>query len=306
MSIESSFRKANQICNRQLTRIEADRLSLSILYWGFMPAHFDNALHRHSFFEACYVIEGSGSYIEHDTEYPLGKGTSFLSVPGTWHQIRSHTGLTLVYVAFEVDEERTGPSCAEDYHRLAEQARPVIYGADAEPLGHLWETLISIFDDQKPVFPALLQHASTSLLLSVPALHGSYREEAWHHQADAAWDENSLFRQAKLFIADNLSEELTLPRVAGHLHISPRHLTRLFQQHTNQTFVHYIQERRVQLAAQMLLNGDLSIKDIASQCGFQSVHYFTRIFTQKLGVSPAKFRRAQFTEGRSGKHRFTE
>ncbi|MEI0739154.1 AraC family transcriptional regulator [Paenibacillus sp. JTLBN-2024] len=88
---------------------------------------------------------------------------------------------------------------------------------------------------------------STSLLPSVPALHGSYREEAWHHQADAAWDENSLFRQAKLFIADNLSEELTLPRVAGHLHISPRHLTRLFQQHTNQTFVHYIQERRVQV-----------------------------------------------------------
>ncbi|BFH65533.1 AraC family transcriptional regulator [Paenibacillus azoreducens] len=306
MSIESSFRRANQICNRQLTRIETKDLSISILYWGFMPTHFDNALHRHSFFEACYVVAGSGSYIEHDTEYPLNRGASFLSLPGTWHQIRSLAGLTLVYVAFEVDEERTGQSYIEDYRRLMEQAKPVVYGADNEPLGHFWEALISIFAEQKPVAPALLEYSSTSLLLSIPALHGLHRGDALHHQADSAWDENTLFRQAKLFIHDNLSEELTLVTVANHLHISPRHLTRLFQQHTNQTFVHYIQERRIQLASQLLLNEDMSIKDIACQCGFQSVHYFTRVFTHKLGVSPAKFRRVQFSEGRSGKHRFTE
>ncbi|GIO33326.1 MULTISPECIES: AraC family transcriptional regulator [Paenibacillus] len=306
MSIETSFRKANHICNRQLTRIETEDFSLSILYWGFMPKHFDNALHRHSFFEACYVVDGSGSYIDNGTEYPISKGTSFLSLPGIWHQIRSVAGLTLVYVAFEVDGERTGANAVEDYRLLMERAKPVVYGADAEPLGHLWETVISIFDEQKPVVPALLKHASASLLLSIPALHGPQRESVLPHPADHAWEENILFRQAKLFIHDNLSEELTLPKVAGHLHISPRHLTRLFQRHTNQTFVHYIQEHRVQLASQLLLHGDLSIKDIASRCGFQSVHYFTRIFTQKLGVSPAKFRRAQFTEGRSGKSHFTE
>ncbi|MEC0241454.1 helix-turn-helix domain-containing protein [Paenibacillus dokdonensis] len=304
--IEATFRRANQICNRQLTRLDEEDLSISILYWGFMPTHFDNALHRHSFFEACYVIEGSGLYIEHGMEYPLRKGTSFLSLPGTWHQIRSVTGLTLVYVAFEVDEERTGSLYIEAYRQLLEQAQPVIHGADACPAGRFWEALISVFQNEEPVMPSLLKNSSMSLLLSILALHGPKQAFSLQLPTDTLHEENILFRQAKLFINDNLSKELTLMTVANHLHISSRHLTRLFQKHTNQTFVHYVQERRVQFASQLLLEGDQSIKDIACQCGFQSVHYFTRIFTQKLGVSPAKFKRSQFTEGRSGKNHFKQ
>ncbi|MWV46654.1 helix-turn-helix domain-containing protein [Paenibacillus sp. HJL G12] len=304
--IEAAFRRANQICNRQLTKLEENDLSISILYWGFMPEHFDNTLHRHSFFEACYVIDGSGFYIEHGVEYPLGKGTSFLSLPGIWHQIRSATGLTLVYVAFEIDEERTSSLFIEAYRQLLEQAHPVIHSADALPAGRFWEAFLSIFQSPEPAMPALLKCSSTSLLLSILALHGPHPAFAFQPPADAAHDENILFRQAKLFIGDNLSNELTLMNVANHLHISSRHLTRLFQKHTSQTFVHYVQERRVQFASQLLLEGEQSIKDIASLCGFQSVHYFTRIFTQKLGVSPAKFRRSQFSEGRSGKNHMPE
>ncbi|MCJ8012723.1 AraC family transcriptional regulator [Paenibacillus sp. KQZ6P-2] len=302
--IEAAFRRANQICNRQLTKIEENDLIISILYWGFMPTHFDNSMHRHSFFEACYVLEGSGLYTENGMEYPLSKGTSFLSLPGTWHQIRSGTGLTLAYVAFEVDEDRTGSVYTEAFRQLLEQAQTVIIGADAHPVGHFWEALISIFQDSKPAMPSLLKCSSTSLLLSILDLHGPGPAVSFHQPSDAVHDENILFRQAKLFIKDNLSKELTLMTVANHLHISSRHLTRLFQQHTNQTFVHYVQERRVRFASHLLLEGEHSIKDIADQCGFQSVHYFTRIFTKKIGVSPAKFRRSQFTEGRSGKHIF--
>ncbi|KAF9119647.1 hypothetical protein BGX30_003723 [Mortierella sp. GBA39] len=232
MTIQSVFRRANQICNRELTRLEEAGLSIAMMYWGFMPTHYDNSMHRHSFFEACYVVDGEGAYIEQGKEYPLKKGTAFLSLPGVWHQIQSKTGLTLVYAAFE---QQDTPDAGSDV---------------------------------------------------------------------AAAEENSLFRQAKLFIDDNLGEELTLALVAGHLHISSRHLTRLFQANLSQSFVHYIQERRVRRASQLLLQSDLPVKDIASQCGFQSVHYFTRIFTRRLGVSPAKFRRSQFTEGRSGKEHF--
>lgn len=306
MSVETTFRRANQICNRQITKLEKKDLCISIQYWGFMPAHFDNSMHRHSFFEACYVIEGNGLYIEHGTEYPLAKGTSFLSLPGVWHQIRSVSGLTLSYVAFEVDEDRTGKAYTDAYRNLTEHAQPVIFGADAHPAGHFWEALISMFISQKPVPQPLLEYSSTSLMLSILDLHGPDPASPFHGSTATHFEENLLFRQAKLFINDNLSEELTLMKVANHLHISPRHLSRLFQKNMSRSFVQYIQERRVQLASQLLLHENVSIKDIACQCGFQSVHYFTRIFTQRLGVSPAKFRRSQFAEGRSGKNHLSD
>ncbi|MFC3745086.1 helix-turn-helix domain-containing protein [Paenibacillus sp. GCM10012306] len=303
MSIQSSFRRANAICNRHATKIQGDGLSISILYWGFMPAHFDNSLHRHSFFEACYVMDGEGSYYEHDREYDLVKGTAFLSTPGVWHQIRSTSGLTLCYVAFEIDESQTGPFYLEVYRKLAEQRQSVVSGVDFLATGYLWQSLVALCASSGSAIPLALENVAYSLLLSFPELHGLTRTAGESVQQPIS-PGHALFSQAKRFIDDNLSNELTLATVASHLHISSRHLTRLFQEHLSQSFVHYIQERRMQYAAQLLLNDYVPIKDIALQCGFQSVHYFTRVFTRELGVSPAKFRRSQFSEGRSGKNHY--
>lgn len=98
--------------------------------------------------------------------------------------------------------------------------------------------------------------------------------------------EHRHFERAKLYIRDNLSSPLQMAQVARELDISPRHLSRIFQVRLGQTFVHYIQERRIQQAKDLLLHTDLPIKDIAERCGFESVHYFTRVFTKQLGVSP--------------------
>ena len=306
MTIQTVFRRANQVCNRELTRLEEADICMNIMYWGFMPTHYDNTMHRHSFFEICYVLDVEGSYIEQGNEHPLRKGTAFLSLPGVWHQILSSTGLTLSYAAFEVDDQQTGATHLEAFRHLAEHGRPVIHDADKQPAGHLWQALISMF--QSPKIPSLptLSHVSMSLMLSILSLHGTGQQDAAGNIPDKGQEDSSLFRQAKLFIDDNLGEELTLSLVAGHLHISPRHLTRLFQANLNQSFVPYIQERRVQRASQLLLQGDVPVKEIAAQCGFQSVHYFTKIFTRRIGVSPAKFRRSQFAEGRSGKEHFPQ
>lgn len=305
MITQACYRRANQICNRELTQLSTSGLTVPILYWGFMPAHYDNSPHRHSFFEACYVMEGEGFYMENDLSFPLQKGTSFLSFPGIWHQIRSQSGLALCYVAFEVKEEETSLHYNQLFHALTTRGQPVVQQADHEPTGHLWNALLSMFHTSQPVLPALLEQVSVSLVQSLLNLHSDRPTVSHERVSDKPLEENLLLRQAKLFIDDNLTEELTLAMVSNHLHISSRHLTRLFQEHMSQSFVHYIQERRVQLAAQLLLHEHLPIKDIASRCGFQSVHYFTRIFTQKLGVSPAKFRRSQFAEGRSGKEQFS-
>jgi AraC-like DNA-binding protein len=41
----------------------------------------------------------------------------------------------------------------------------------------------------------------------------------------------------------------------------------------------------------MLASSDLSIKEIAYEMGFQSIHYFSRIFKKKTGMSPSEIRK---------------
>ena len=164
--------------------------------------------------------------------------------------------------------------------------------------GLLWLSPLSMFQSGSGVRTAAYAEqlgGFTHIIDSGAHGPGFYQEPS---DLGAREEGASMFHQAELFIQDNLGEPLSLERVAGHLHVTTRHLTRLFRKYGHQSFVHYVQERRVRQAKHLLLNTDRQIKEIAVSCGFESVHYFTRVFTSKLGVTPARFRRSQFSEGR--------
>ncbi|GIP23267.1 AraC family transcriptional regulator [Paenibacillus sp. J22TS3] len=297
----SSFKRANSILNRSIIRVENPELGIQIHYWGFMPRHFDNMEHKHSFFEACYVLTGYGHYLEEGIEFPLQPGTLFLSRPGIQHQIKSTEGLSLCYVAFEPDEISSAEYYVLAFQQLAKLGSPVLQEELNPTPGLLWLSLISLFHSNLPgiQYPNLvLNSMALSLILSILTAHGPALN-ADHFVAETYDEGHFMFRQAELFIKDNLNEPLSLERISGHLHITTRHLTRLFRKYGHQSFVHYVQELRVQKAKHLLLNTNMQIKEVAVLSGFESVHYFTRVFTTKLGVSPARFRRSQFNEGRS-------
>lgn len=52
----------------------------------------------------------------------------------------------------------------------------------------------------------------------------------------------------------------------------------------------FLREARIKHACQMLRNSDLSVSDIAYECGFTDPRYFSRIFRQSKGVSPSEYR----------------
>ena len=56
-------------------------------------------------------------------------------------------------------------------------------------------------------------------------------------------------------------------------------------------FIAYLNDFRLEIAAQMLLAADTNIMDIASACGFDNLSYFNRSFKKKYGVTPGRFRK---------------
>jgi len=47
-------------------------------------------------------------------------------------------------------------------------------------------------------------------------------------------------------------------------------------------------------ATALLINSDRKIADIAGELGYESLHFFTRLFTRHVGMPPGKYR-ARFT-----------
>ncbi|QGQ44824.1 AraC family transcriptional regulator [Metabacillus sediminilitoris] len=58
-----------------------------------------------------------------------------------------------------------------------------------------------------------------------------------------------ILTQTKLYIKDNLSDTLKLSDIAQYLHISSRHLSRLFVKELGVSYSEYVKNERIQKSA---------------------------------------------------------
>jgi AraC-like DNA-binding protein/mannose-6-phosphate isomerase-like protein (cupin superfamily) len=294
MAVKSDYKKMSRILNETAVDLRGDDISFKVQYWGAMPVHLDNHLHRHSFFEVCYVLSGEGIYLESDEEYPLGPGTLFCSRPGKWHQIKSEAGLELYYVAFEVDNARSSEETGNRYLQMMNLNKVVVPLVDESVSAQTWRMLFTLCKQDRTMTKELIRSFAYALLVSFCSEFAEVveSEDLPEHQQISSY----YLQRAKLFIEDNLSSSLSLSQLSDYLNISERHLSRLFAEKIGQTLSHYVQERRVRKSMELLLEKDWTISRIAQETGFESIHYFTRVFTRKIGVAPGKFRKSQLSD----------
>jgi AraC-like DNA-binding protein len=98
--------------------------------------------------------------------------------------------------------------------------------------------------------------------------------------------------QAKLFIDSHYSESIDLNNIADEAYFSKFHFIRLFKKIYNKTPHHYLTQVRVEHARQ-LLTTDISISEVCSSVGFDSVTSFTGLFKKRVGSTPSAFQQKQ-------------
>jgi len=94
------------------------------------------------------------------------------------------------------------------------------------------------------------------------------------------------------YIHEKLDDSLTLEKLARHAGYSPYHFAHLFKAHMGLPPLYFIAALRLQRAKHLLLHTDFTIRDIALEVGQQSLGTFTTRFRERVGVTPAVFRRS--------------
>ncbi|MDF2814868.1 MAG: hypothetical protein K0Q81_1068 [Paenibacillus sp.] len=285
------WKETNWLLNDQALHLNGTMASFKVHYWGITPRLFDNPVHKHSFFEVCYVLDGEGEYTDNGIDYTLSPGTHFCSKPGVTHQIRTEEGLCLLFVAFDLDEAGSQDSTIESFRSLAAHGEAWVPDGTHTATAFLWRTLLIQANGMGNLPVAAIQSVAYSLILSFLTLFGHNEQRSSVKQGPAI-----LLQQAKHYIRDNLSRPLTLRDIAEYLSVSERHLSRLFSVGIHENFTNYIRDERIRLAAQLLGSSELSIKEIAEATGFSSVHYFTRLFMKVKKLPPGQFRKRLIME----------
>lgn len=102
-----------------------------------------------------------------------------------------------------------------------------------------------------------------------------------------------IIQQALAYIQEHLSDEISLEAIASHLGISPYYFSHLFKQSMGIAPYQYVLQQRVEYARQLLEQSQLSIAEIALECGFASQPHLTNHFRNLVGMSPKAYRESR-------------
>lgn len=124
-------------------------------------------------------------------------------------------------------------------------------------------------------------------LIRVAALAEFQPAETTEPQADA------FQQQLDLLILENLQDSgLNVVRLSELMNMDRTSLYRKCQKSTEMSPVAYIRQSRMQVAARLLQQADMSVSEVAYATGFESISYFSRVFRQEFGTPPSSFSRS--------------
>jgi AraC-like DNA-binding protein len=136
----------------------------------------------------------------------------------------------------------------------------------------------------QPEFPPSCHPLITCLLAQV--------HELLQNEAEPLRKSEMTYRALLNYLGEHFRDPITRESAAAYLQIHPAHVSRLFRTVGRTSFVASLLARRIEYAMQLMDNPSLSVKEIATTCGFQSADYFREIFRKATGRSPQAYRSA--------------
>lgn len=96
------------------------------------------------------------------------------------------------------------------------------------------------------------------------------------------------------YIDENICKPMTIAEICQKFSLSRSSLQILFKENLNQSPKKYINELKMEKSRQMICEDKYTISEIALMMGFNSIHYFSRAFTQKYRISPSEYSKTLF------------
>ncbi len=103
--------------------------------------------------------------------------------------------------------------------------------------------------------------------------------------------ENPLNSNVVNFLEENYHRNLSLEDLANHFEMSIYQVGRVVKEITNSTFSEYLTHLRIERAKELLKERRLTVKEISWEVGFNSQHYFSRVFKKYVGLTPSEYER---------------
>lgn len=100
-----------------------------------------------------------------------------------------------------------------------------------------------------------------------------------------------LAKQASSYVLERMDKRITIKEIADQMHVSQTQLKNSFRNYYGNSVYKYIRSRKMEQAAALLAEGQLSVMEIAGMFGYENCSKFAAAFRGEYGMSPSDYRR---------------
>ena len=240
----------------------------------------------HSYYELTYVDRGILTTEIDGRTYELKERELIIYGPGQFHKqfIQDGKSCSYVTVLFELD------SSGNHFDFLLDKVFPY-----TKKIHSLMKNFVNESSTLVPYMDSLMLCLFQEVIIRL--LQSEFIKE--EHDKKPLTDARQHYHDEQLekilkYIDDTLYEPITVGEICQKFSMSRSSLQILFNENLNQTPKKYINELKLEKSRQMIGEGCYTISEIALMLGFNSIHYFSRAFTQKYNMAPTEYAKTIF------------
>ncbi|MBN1553366.1 MAG: helix-turn-helix transcriptional regulator [Phycisphaerae bacterium] len=233
-------------------------------------------------YELVLMIEGDVVYRCDGRDYPAPPGAVILARPGfresyAWDPRRRTRH---AYVHFSIDALPADWPAPERWPIVQVQPDPAI--------GPILRSVLQRLGGQSPLKPSACVTRLMTAAMTTFLQPRADTSSPWPTPRPAAVQRAIQWMQ--LVIDTHPGEKISLSDIAAAAAVTEKHLCKLFGKSLGLTPMRAFRMMRLQLSLALLSRSNLTIKEIAARCGFESPYHFSRVFSHRFGHSPSRVR----------------
>ncbi len=243
----------------------------------------------HAFWEFFALEKGSANVLVDGELFHLEEGQLIFYPPHAFHSLSSSHDAIINVISFETNS-RMLFSYANDVHTLSEKLQTSLSDIMRQGAGVLpklrYEKSYALSRLAKLVEIFLIELCEEGAEEAPPQSPESYQNEA--------------FEMLTAYLKKNICVSISVKDICSTLNISESTLHRLCKRYCGCGAITYFIALKLGRAKRLLSENTLNVTQIAELLGFSSVHYFSKQFKEKTGMSPMQYANA-FKELQSNK-----
>ncbi len=263
-------------------------------YLCSIPYDFTSVpLHWHDDTEFIYIKKGVGLLYLAGQYFNVNAGDIALILPGTIHGILQDGEKKMEYENILFDSKILDNSLDDSYKTYL---YPLFSGKIALPA--LFRSGVEGYESVKKYLDISDQISAHQVGAWGLAIKGNlmllFYELAslYENKKNAPKDYHlDRLRPVLKHIENNYASPITVEEAARLSGFSQSHFMRFFKESFGVSFISYLKDYRLSMAARLLLSTDASILSISQKAGFENLSYFNRSFKQKYKKTPREYRK---------------